>query len=64
MKTPEQPRVVEFRATIPLTETAIKVHGDGGARLMLDVAETDLGSFLPVLTLRGKVLIVRLRESI
>jgi hypothetical protein len=37
-------------------ETAIKIHGEGGARLQLDIAEEDLGGFLPALVMRGKVL--------
>lgn len=54
---------VTFRATIPPIETAIKIHGEGGARMMLDIAETDLGSFLPACAMRGKKLLVTLEES-
>jgi hypothetical protein len=54
---------VEFPATIPSLETAIKIHGEGGARVQLDVAEADLGKFLPALVMRGKRLLVRFRES-
>jgi len=53
---------VSFKATIPPIETAIKVHGEGGARLILDIAESDLGGFLPALVMRGKQLIVTLAE--
>jgi len=53
---------VSFRASIPPTETAIKVHGEGGARMQLDISEQDLGSFLPALVMRGKVLRVTLEE--
>jgi len=49
---------VTFRATIPPIETAIKVHGDGGARLLLDIAETDLGAFLPILPMRSHPLMI------
>ena len=52
---------VEFPATIPHLETAIKFHGEGGARIQLDVAESDLGKFLPVLAYRSKRLLVRFR---
>lgn len=41
-----------FCATIPQMETAIKIHGEGGARMMLDIAEADLGAFLPAIALR------------
>jgi len=56
-------RQVTFRASIPPMETAIKIHGEGGARLQLDIAESDLGGFLPALVMRGKVLDVTLTES-
>jgi len=45
---------VTFKATIPAIETAIKIHGDGGARMILDVAENNLAGFLPALVFRGK----------
>ena len=63
---PDQPtpgRSVTFRASIPLIETAIKIHGEGGARLQLDIAESDLAGFLPALVMRGKVLNVTLEEA-
>ena len=56
-------RNVTFRASIPPMETAIKIHGEGGARLQLDIAESDLGGFLPALVMRGKVLLVTLADS-
>jgi hypothetical protein len=59
----DKPAPVSFRATIPPTETAIKVHGEGGARLQLDIAESDLGAFLPALVMRGRRLRVTLEES-
>jgi len=49
---------VTFPAVIPPMETAIKIHGEGGARIMLDVAESDLGAFLPAVAFRGKRLTV------
>ena len=56
-------RSVTFRASIPPMETAIKIHGEGGARLQLDIAESDLAGFLPALVMRGKVLNVTLEEA-
>ncbi len=56
----QQPKPVSFPATIPPSETAIKVHGEGGARMQLDIAESDLGAFLPALVMRGKRLVVTL----
>ena len=55
---------ISFPATIPPMETAIKIHGEGGARMLLDIAETDLGAFLPALVMRGKRLIVTLSEDV
>ncbi len=49
----QQPKPVSFPATIPPSETAIKVHGEGGARLQLDISEADLPAFLPALAMRG-----------
>ena len=60
MTKPAKSNSVTFRATIPPIETAIKVHGDGGARLILDIAESDLAGFLPALVMRGKRLTVTL----
>ena len=54
---------VSFPATIPPTDTAIKIHGEGGARLILDIAESDLAAFIPALIMRGKQLRVTLEES-
>lgn len=56
-------KVITFFATIPMIETAIKVHGEGGMRLMLDIAASDESAFLPTLTFRGKRLVVTLREA-
>ncbi len=53
---------VSFPATIPPTETAIKIHGDGGARIILDVAESDLGKFLPAVAFRGRRITVQFSE--
>ena len=54
---------VTFLATIPPTENAIRIHGEGGARLTLDIAENNMGAFLMVLPLRGKRLVVTLAED-
>lgn len=54
---------VEFPATIPAIETAVKIHGDGGARMQLDIAESNLGAFLPALIMRGQPLLVRFRVA-
>jgi len=55
-------RSVTFPATIPPSETAIKIHGEGGARIMLDVAESNLGAFLPAVAFRGRQISVTFAE--
>ena len=60
-KTPA--KEVTFRASIPPMDTAIKIHGEGGARVQIDIAEEDLKDFLPALPLRQKVLLVTLKEA-
>jgi len=52
---------VTFPASIPAIETAIKVHGEGGMRLMLDVSLINEAAFLPTLALRGCSLLVTLK---
>ena len=54
---------VTFPATIPPTETAIKIHGEGGARMILDIAESDMGAFLPSLVMRMRRLRVTLEDA-
>ena len=56
-------KTVTFPASIPPMETAIKIHGEGGGRLQLDIAESDLGAFLPALVMRGRQLLVTLQEA-
>ena len=53
-------REVTFTASIPTIETAIKIHGEGGARLQIDIAESNMAGFLPALIMRGHVLKVTL----
>ena len=55
---------VTFPASIPPDSTAIKIHGDGGARIVLDIAESNIAGFLPVLAFRGKRLLVTLAEDV
>ena len=47
---------VTFRATFPAIQSAIKIGGDGGARIQLDVPESDLAEFAPSMAWRGEVL--------
>ena len=40
---------IQFVASLPLTAGAIQRHGDGGMRLVLDVAEDQLPMAIPML---------------
>jgi hypothetical protein len=60
---PTPGRAVEFRATIPVKAAAIDIHGETGARLTLEIADSDMGDFLPIVLLRGKRLRVTVAED-
>lgn len=45
-----------FRASLPPILSALKVSGDGGARLQLDVPDSDMAEALKLLLWRGCVL--------
>lgn len=52
-----------FLATIPPVAGALDGHGDGGGRVKLDVPENNMGAFMQLFALRGKVLRVTITES-
>ena len=54
----QQDNPVTFRASIPPMETAIKIHGEGGARVQLDIAEDDIADFPKTLPMRCTPLLV------
>ena len=56
-------RQVVFRATIPVKAAAIDIHGETGARITLEIADSDMGDFLPIVLLRGKRLMVTVKED-
>lgn len=51
-----KPGQVMFEATIPALQSAITIAGDGGARLKLDVPESEMEAVARLLALRGQVL--------
>jgi len=55
---------VTFRSAIPAKAAAIDFHGETGARLTLEVADCDLGDFMPVVLMRQKRLIVTIKEDL
>ena len=59
----DKTKTVTFRATIPVKAAAIDIHGETGARLTLEVADSDLADFLPIVLLRGKRLTVTIAED-
>ena len=63
MSATEQSKAVVFRATIPVKAAAIDIHGETGARLTLEIADSDMGDFLPIVLLRGKRLRVTVAED-
>jgi hypothetical protein len=54
---------VRFRATIPIKAAAIDIHGETGARLTLEIADSDMADFLPIVLLRGRRLRVTVEED-
>jgi hypothetical protein len=56
--------VVTFAATIPIKAAAIDIHGDTGARLTLEIADSDLADFLPIVMFRNTRLIVTIEKSV
>ena len=51
---PEQ-HVVSFLASLPPIASAISIAGVGGARIKLDVDESQMGALMWLATLRGQV---------
>jgi len=47
---------ITFEAVIPSTVSAIRIHGDEGMRLTLDVDETNLPEALQIVCWRGEPL--------
>lgn len=54
----------QFRASLPSILSAIKVSGDGGLRLQLDVPDSDMAEALRLLLWRECVLIVTVKPDL
>ena len=50
------PDTATFRATLPPILSAIRMAGDGGMRIMVDIPETDMPEALKLLMWKGRVL--------
>ena len=49
---------ITFLAIIPSIQGAIKIAGDGGMRIMLDIPESEMYRALPIITMREGLLFV------
>lgn len=49
---------VTFLCTFPLIQSAIKVAGDGGMRIQLDIPDSEMNEAVRLLAMRGEVLSV------
>ena len=45
--------IIEFLASFPPIQSAIKIDGQGGARIQLDVPEDQMGAFIKAMMWRG-----------
>ena len=52
-----------FIGTIAPLQTAITISSDGGMRIKIDIAESEMGAALELLTMRGKVLRITVEEE-
>ena len=47
---------INFNATVPDIQGAIKISGNGAVRLQLDIPESELGDAIKIVAAQGKVL--------
>lgn len=52
-----------FLASIPPTDGALKAHGDGGFRLVLDIPDSEAPAFVRLLLYRQQVLQVTIQAQ-
>ncbi len=55
--------VVTFLASFPNIQTAIRVAGDGGARILLDIPESEMPAIVRLMLMRGIVLRVSVERQ-
>ena len=51
-----------FIASFPNIQSAIRVSGDGGARILLDIPESELPAIARLLLMRGKAINVTVED--
>ena len=54
---------IRFEASFPAIQSAIKVDGAGGARVQLDIPETEMPAIVRLMLMRGKVLTITVEEK-
>jgi hypothetical protein len=47
---------IEFLGTIPVKDGALQAHGEMGFRVVIDIPESDLPSYMRLHLMRGKVI--------
>lgn len=47
---------IVFMASFPPIQSAIKIDGQGGARIQLDIPESEMGNFIGAMMWRGRVI--------
>lgn len=53
---------ISFTASFPGIASAIRVAGDGGARILLDIPENELPAIARLLLMRGKAIKVTVED--
>jgi hypothetical protein len=56
--------MVTFLATISMLQSAIQIAGDGGARLKLDLDDTQMDAIVALSAMRGQLLTVTVEPEI
>ncbi len=54
--------MIKFRASLPDIQSAISIGGDG-ARVKIDIPETDLSEAIKLVLLKGKVFTITIDEN-
>lgn len=54
---------VTFLCSLPLIQSAIRIAGDGGARVLIDIPETEMAAIVRLVLLRGQLLRVTIEPA-
>ena len=50
--------MITFLASFPPIQSAIKIDGQGGARIALDIPESEMGNFIPAMKFRARMMLL------